>query len=1026
MAKRIIAVLLSALLGLGILAGCDKGTDGQEKAVEMTVFTAPATARVFRNIPVENPADTGISLVAARNEYEGAQIVMYSEKRVNGYDVKVSDLVCGDWIIPAENASLYNVKYIDSTGISSRYNNESLPAGSQVPDALLPFATAVEYGENVVEAGCNQAVYVEYYIPKTAQPGIYEGTASILAAGYEYCVPVTISVRDFTVPDVSSTQSYFARWGREHYTSAELGISDEKDEVYYNALLKYRMGSTLPFEGEGGTERYVQLLRKYYTAPGFSGYKFFYEATYSVYNGAFTGFNAPLLKQYLKAVARAAVEDGVDYLDKAMLYFSTFVDEPGSNPNTTWEDVATVAHTVTAVLEDTAAELDEELGDEVFWRENVRDSLVGMPNLIPGDYTVDDLRAVQAEAITTCPGPDLYNTEAQRASYDRESDGMQEWWYVCIGPQYPYPNVLMNNWPVGTRLISWMQKAYDVDGFLVWDAMNYTTLDNNGYPVVNTYDKLTDTMTGVSDGKLFYPGTPYGLETPVASLRCIAYRDGMEDYEVLQGLYDVYAANGLDASVALQGYYDELFSGTITTTDETAFYGVREQVFDLLESSQGECALLYEEVSVTEDDAEIRFRLANPDATAEAEAGELTQENGVYTLRLKSSQTDSLAVTVKAGAAEQRYERFVFGEYSRFYDAESGENPVSVSDGSTAELSSQHAHGGENSVRVSLAGSAEGQAAPWFAVPAEAFGKSVQEISSLTVWIYAPAAATLSVSARYVVEEVNGRVIYGSEIMGELALQEGMNYVEYAVPASVKALNDVTEFRFSHDGALELYLDDFGTRGVSDAGYAPTVCGEISANRADTSSVTVGEKQWLIVENDVSNVVEDGCLLLADFENYNQVAQIAFVNNFGLLEMVDDAPYVTHGGHALKMTIIGREESQRHYNPMMIIHTTRDYFQKTDFSDVDYIEADIYNGMDYDVTVRFLKTKVYYSKDTASVSLTLKPGANTVRIYLDDLKNAADSSNEFNQLVFLFDRGELHEERQVLYFDNIRAHFKSQ
>ena len=263
MAKRIIAVLLSALLGLGILAGCDKGTDGQEKAVEMTVFTAPATARVFRNIPVENPADTGISLVAARNEYEGAQIVMYSEERVNGYDVKVSDLVCGDWIIPAENASLYNVKYIDSTGISSSYNNESLPAGSQVPDALLPFATAVEYGENVVEAGCNQAVYVEYYIPKTAQPGIYEGTASILAAGYEYRVPVTISVRDFTVPDVSSTQSYFARWGREHYTSAELGISDEKDEVYYNALLKYRMGSTLPFEGEGGTERYVQLLRKY-------------------------------------------------------------------------------------------------------------------------------------------------------------------------------------------------------------------------------------------------------------------------------------------------------------------------------------------------------------------------------------------------------------------------------------------------------------------------------------------------------------------------------------------------------------------------------------------------------------------------------------------------------------------------------------------------------------------------------------------------------------------------------------------
>ena len=159
--------------------------------------------------------------------------------------------------------------------------------------------------------------------------------------------------------------------------------------------------------------------------------------------------------------------------------------------------------------------------------------------------------------------------------------------------------------------------------------------------------------------------------------------------------------------------------------------------------------------------------------------------------------------------------------------------------------------------------------------------------------------------------------------------------------------------------------------------------------------------------------------MLGDFENYNQLAQLRYENNFGTVSLTSDPTYVTHGDSAMKMEIIGRGETLKKLDPIMTIFTSHDYFQKINFSDCDYFEVDFYNAMDYEIPVRFTNTSVYYSQYTTLISFTLKPGHNHIQLNLSEFTNS-----EFSTLNFIFERGEYYSERRVIYMDNFRAHYK--
>lgn len=1024
---KFVVFVLTVTLSFPLFSACNGGSDSGTK---LTVWAASSTEKIFREQSDVDVSQKAMRIQMARNEYEGAQLMMRAETGENiEYDVLVSDLVCGNYILSSDNVFLYNVKYISSVGIGQQYNNSSLPVGSSMPDALLPFETAIEYGENTISAGENQSVYIEIFAPKETAAGTYTGIVTLVADGYAYDMPLYVTVEDYKIPDSPNTKNYFARWGREHYVSAELNCTDEYDEIAFETMLRYRMSSSLPFEGEGGTERYVQLLRKYYNAPGFSAYKFFYEATYSVYNDMLIAYNVPLCKEYLMAVIEASIEDKVDYLEKAFFYFSTFIDEPDTNPVVTWDMVASISQTFEQMLKDVAADADIAFVSHAnysFYKNQVRNSLLNIPNVLPGGYQISALETYDAEGITACTELSHFDTASARDSFQRED--METWWYTCIGPQYPYPNLLANSWLVGTRLISWMQRAYDIDGFLIWDALNFTNDDDNGIPVVDTYSYLTDTMSGVSDGKIFYPGAPYGITGPIASLRAVAYRDGMEDYELLQGIYDAYSDQGLDASVALESIYSQVFSGAVTTEDSALFAQIRTEVFELLASTRGDTAIFWAEISVHNDDAEVAFKIPHTASSVTIDGQTIVAgADGLYRVSLKSFENNSVTVSVTAGGNTTKYTKYIFGQYTAVSGFENETNDiVSVNGSSSAEISSEYTSAGNKSVKVTLNGRNDEDSTtymPWFSLSVE----NIDDFSttqSIIFDVYSESERTFTVVARY------GSTVTYEQTVTQLTLQEGWNHIELELPTSVKSLENVQELRFrtsnilSADGAAEslnLYIDEIGYRSEGVRNVLAADKGEIIVHRTDQVAGS-GNKVWLIVENDVSNVTDEEYLILADFENYNQAAQIRYANNFGKIELVSDSQYVTNGESAAKLTIVGRGESQRHYDPIMIIYTGQDYFQKTDFSDVDYIEFDMYNAMNYDITVRFTDTTTYYSQYTVIQSITLEPGMNHICVSLDQFKQSKGSSI-FDMFCFVFDRGELFEEDRIVYVDNIRAHY---
>ncbi len=1032
--KRRITLLASSCLLL--LSACaSSGLDGSVFS-PLTIWSVSSVDRIDRNDASVDTRQKKMKITMAKNEREGGQLMLRSTSDINAYNVTVSDLVSSDhrYVIPKEDISIFNAKYHSSVGINQRYNNPSLPSGSVIPDALLPFDTAVEYGENTLPKDENQSVYIEISTGKNVISGTYSGQIKVVADTYAHFVPLEVRVVDYTIPDEPTTMNHFANWGSEHYNSAELDCGEEITTAYFETMLDYRMSSSLPFEGEGGPDKYVELLRKYYSAPGFSSYKFFYEATYSSYNDMLIAYNVPLCKEYLRKVINASLDDDVNYLDKAFFYFSTFVDEPDSNPSVTWEDVYQIATTVKKMLTDLAEELDTSLASSsnyAFYSDKVRQTLIDIPNVIPGGYSIATLEKYGAEDISACTELSRFDSQEARDSYTR-TGAQQEWWYTCIGPQYPYPNLLINSYLTGPRLISWMQQYYDIDGFLIWDALNYTDSDNGATPIINTYGDLTETMSDVCDGKIFYPGAPYGIEGPVPSLRAVSYRDGMEDGEIINAIYKRYEEFGLNADEAVDEIMKKEFSGTVTNGSASDFASARESLMEIYENIVSSTALLFDTSVQGEsaNDTELSFLLPNAEAKAYVDGTLLEKgKDGLYHYSLNANKNPSVTIEVKVGNLVSSYAKRIIDIQKNLSDFEDDSL-----DGWSADLfgslgvSAETYKGGSKSMAITLNGRDRAGYEPSFALDAKKIGDTAS-LSEISFSFYVPNEVhdnyKMTVSASY------GTLTTYNADVGSIILKQGWNNVQLAIQESIRSLENLEEFRFYLPNLLNdtgvvssctFYLDDCAYRSLIDYDQAQSDdFGEVVSAKNE-EAVIKGDKKSLILEEDVNNVeVEENgekYLMLGDFETYNQVAQIRYENNFGTLSFASDSPYVTHGEKALKMEIIGRGEKLRKLDPIMTFFTGSDYFQKSDFSDCDYLEADFYNAMDYSIPVRFSDTNIYYSQYTKIVSFTLEPGMNHIKIDL-----SAFTSSKFSKFCFIFDRGEYYDEKRVVYFDNFRAHY---
>ena len=228
-----------------------------------------------------------------------------------------------------------------------------------------------------------------------------------------------------------------------------------------------------------------------------------------------------------------------------------------------------------------------------------------------------------------------------------------------------------------------------------------------------------------------------------------------------------------------------------------------------------------------------------------------------------------------------------------------------------------------------------------------------------------------------------------------------------------------------------------------------------SSEQPETPAATEPEEEQ---RSNVVEVDENGqtYYLLADFENYYEASQLGLFADFGTMELVsrqEQPEMVTNGETSAHVTISGNESSWLKRRPNLRISTTTGFFNyTTDFSDMEYLALDVYNCQDYEVEIRFYVNPSIDANNTMEdryathpnnpynivYSVYLQPQQwNNLKIPAEKFKQVAYDDNGVRYMKYgadaleavggfhiTFDRGELHENPQQFYIDNIRAYIQ--
>ena len=177
---KLLGLLLGAVLACGGMFGCQ--SNSTPSANEITVGSTYNTLKVLRDGTYPD-LGKNLAISMAKGETEGAQLMVTPKRAVGAYNVTVSDLVGENGAkIDKSAVKVYVQKYLEVTNKTAKQTNTDYPIGFY-PDMLLPVDLAVEYGENTIGAGHNQAFTVEVTTTAETQAGDYAGTVTVMLDG---------------------------------------------------------------------------------------------------------------------------------------------------------------------------------------------------------------------------------------------------------------------------------------------------------------------------------------------------------------------------------------------------------------------------------------------------------------------------------------------------------------------------------------------------------------------------------------------------------------------------------------------------------------------------------------------------------------------------------------------------------------------------------------------------------------------------------------------------------------------------
>ena len=506
-------------------------------------------------------------------DVEAGQLIINPGNDVENFNVKITDLTHEDGSekITSDLCEILVERYI---------NVDASCCGTEdgwYPDALIPIKNYIGKRENKITKGNNQGIWINVNVPKDSLPGKYTGSIEVTLDDDKKDVPVTVNVYNIEMPDQVHAKT-------AHFVYNEL-IADgegkpgtpELYEKYYDFLLNKRM-TLRCFPGfENVNTRYnpVEFAEAVavYTRDG----------RVSTYNMPYVGANkltdVNYMDEVLVAIAEKNIEliesgEDIDLFEKAFFNLGAFIDEP------TREKFELVKENDLRIQNAKIRLADSELLKDY---PNLQESVIKIPHIVTSHidkelYGTDEVGGVQ----TWCPQFKHFATKSQRAlvlerlnSTDRRG-GEGVWWYGCIQPHNPFPTYHTCDDLLSVRSLKWMQYSCKVQGEIYWCVNYWQKSVGNVKSKTNVWTDPVSYENCSGDGRLVYPGSKYGIDGLISTLRVESQRESAEDYELFylldKGINSINEEFGktYDVDKILEKFYSRVFDGVVLNIGATA------------------------------------------------------------------------------------------------------------------------------------------------------------------------------------------------------------------------------------------------------------------------------------------------------------------------------------------------------------------------------------------------------------------------------------------------------------------------
>lgn len=296
------------------------------------------------------------------------------------------------------------------------------------------------------------------------------------------------------------------------------------------------------------------------------------------------------------------------------------------------------------------------------FRDLVDDAVANIPAVFTNVTFQQDW--VASSHVTFCPYLNLFGDDAVLQQYQEaaeENNNGDLWAYTCVGPTNPNPTFHIDDYNLGTRVTGWMAKKFGINGYLYWSVNMYQAINEDEWRDIDVYETAERASYCGGDGFLMYPGAYYGSEYPFASIRLAAWRDAMDDYDMLcvyeNLLKEKAAAYGItiDFNDYVNDLYDSLFAGTNYYTDDALVAAARAELAERILALQGEDGIIVHpekgKVSIYSSQSSLKidgeqtngiasgsgyiYTVANTGTTAKTVS--VVSDNGTYTFGVNAA-----------------------------------------------------------------------------------------------------------------------------------------------------------------------------------------------------------------------------------------------------------------------------------------------------------------------------------------------------------------------------------------------------